>query len=154
MALAIRSAKDLGAGLLYASFGLAAIAIARGYGMGSASRMGPGYFPTVLGALLLVIGIACLVRSFFSDGKPIGAISWKGAALVTGGTVLFGLLLRPVGLLAALAALILVSASASRRFRLEWRAGALMLALIAFCALVFVKGLGLPVPLLGSWFAS
>jgi len=154
MALAIRSAKDLGAGLLYAGFGLAAIAMARGYGMGSASRMGPGYFPTVLGALLLVIGIACLVRSFFSDGEPIGAISWKAAALVTGGTVLFGLLLRPAGLVAALAALILVSASASRRFRLEWRAGALMLALIAFCALVFVKGLGLPVPLLGSWFAS
>ncbi len=85
---------------------------------------------------------------------PIGAIAWKGAALVTAGTVLFGLLLRPAGLVPALVALILVSASASARFRLEWRASVLMLALIAFCALVFVKGLGLPLPLLGPWFAG
>ena len=152
MSLRIRSPKDLGAGLLYAGFGLTAILMAWGYGMGSASRMGPGYFPTALGALLLLIGIASLVRSFVRDGSPIGAVAWKGAALVTAGTVLFGLLLRPAGLVPALVALILVGASASSRFRLEWRACLLMLALIAFCALVFVKGLGLPLPLLGPWF--
>jgi Tripartite tricarboxylate transporter TctB family len=154
MTLRIRSPKDFGAGLLYAGFGLAAILMAWDYGMGSASRMGPGYFPTALGSLLLLIGIASLVRSFFNAGAPIGTIAWKAAALVTTGTVLFGLLLRPAGLVPALVALILVSASASARFRLEWRAGLLMLALIAFCALVFVKGLGLPVPLLGRWFTG
>ncbi len=141
MSLRIRSQQDFGAGLLYAAFGLAALLMARDYGMGTASRMGPGYFPTALGALL----------SFFRDGKPIGAVAWKGAALVTAATVLFGLLLRPAGLVPGLVALILVGASASSRFRFEWRAGALMLALIAFCALVFVKGLGLPIPLLGHW---
>ena len=151
MSLRIRSQQDFGAGLLYAAFGLAAILMAWDYGMGTASRMGPGYFPTALGALLLLIGIASVVRSFFRDGKPIGAVAWKGAALVTAGTVLFGLLLRPAGLVPALVALILVGASASSRFKFEWRAGALMLALIAFCALVFVKGLGLPIPLLGHW---
>ncbi|MBS1133154.1 MAG: tripartite tricarboxylate transporter TctB family protein [Burkholderiaceae bacterium] len=151
MLLRIRSPKDFGAGLLYGGFGLTAILMAWDFGMGSASRMGPGYFPTALGALLLLIGIASLVRSFFRDGKPIGAVAWKGAALVTAGTVLFGLLLRPAGLVPALVALILVGASASARFRLEWRASLLMLALIAFCALVFVKGLGLPLSLLGPW---
>jgi hypothetical protein len=151
MLLRIRSPKDFGAGLLYAGFGLTAILMAWDFGIGSASRMGPGYFPTALGALLLLIGIASLVRSFFRDGKPIGAVAWKGAALVTAGTVLFGLLLRPAGLVPALVALILVGASASARFRLEWRASLLMLALIAFCALVFVKGLGLPLSLLGPW---
>jgi len=151
MLLRIRSPKDFGAGLLYGGFGLTAILMARDFGIGSASRMGPGYFPTALGALLLLIGIASLVRSFFRDGKPIGAVAWKGAALVTAGTVLFGLLLRPAGLVPALVALILVGASASARFRLEWRASLLMLALIAFCALVFVKGLGLPLSLLGPW---
>jgi Tripartite tricarboxylate transporter TctB family len=151
MSLRIRSQQDFGAGLLYAAFGLAALLMARDYGMGTASRMGPGYFPTALGALLLLTGIASVVRSFFRDGKPIGAVAWKGAALVTAATVLFGLLLRPAGLVPALVALILVGASASSRFRFEWRAGALMLALIAFCALVFVKGLGLPIPLLGHW---
>ena len=151
MLLRIRSPKDFGAGLLYGGFGLTAILMAWDFGIGSASRMGPGYFPTALGALLLLIGIASLVRSFFRDGKPIGAVAWKGAALVTAGTVLFGLLLRPAGLVPALVALILVGASASARFRLEWRASLLMLALIAFCALVFVKGLGLPLSLLGPW---
>jgi len=111
MLLRIRSPKDFGAGLLYGGFGLTAILMAWDFGMGSASRMGPGYFPTALGALLL----------------------------------------RPAGLVPALVALILVGASASARFRLEWRASLLMLALIAFCALVFVKGLGLPLSLLGPW---
>jgi hypothetical protein len=154
MSLRIRSPKDFGAGLLYAGFGLAAILMAWDYGMGSASRMGPGYFPTALGTLLLLIGIASLVRSFLSDGAPIGVIAWKAAALVTAGTVLFGLLLRPAGLVPALVVLILVSASASARFRFQWRASLLMLVLIAFCALVFVKGLGMPVPLLGHWFGG
>jgi Tripartite tricarboxylate transporter TctB family len=154
MGFRIRSPKDFGAGLLYAGFGVAAMLMARGYGMGTASRMGPGYFPTALGALLLLIGIAALVRSFFTAGTPIGTVAWRPAALVTAGTVLFGVLLRPAGLVPALIVLILVSASASSRFRLQWRAVALMAALIAFCALVFVKGLGMPVSLLGSWFGA
>jgi len=154
MATPIRNPKDFGAGLLYAALGGAAIVIARDYGWGSSSRMGPGYFPTVLGALLLLIGVASLVRAFLVEGEPIGAIAWKGLVLVTAGTVLFGVLLRPAGLVPALLALILVSASASARFRLDWRALALMAVLIAFCALVFVKGLGLPVQLLGTWFGG
>ena len=154
MSTPIRSPKDFWAGLLYAGFGGAAIAIARDYGWGSSSRMGPGYFPTVLGALLLLVGFASLVRSFFAAGEPIGAIAWKGLTLVTAGTLLFGMLLRPAGLVVALLALVLVSAAASVRFRPDWRALVLMAALIAFCALVFVKGLGLPVFLLGTWFAG
>ena len=152
MAGVIRSPKDFWAGVLYAGFGAAAVLIARDYGLGSSSRMGPGYFPTVLGSLLLLIGLASLVRSFFAAGEPIGAIAWKGLLLVTLATVLFGALLRPAGLVIALAAVILVSAAASVRFRFDARALALMGALIVFCGLVFVTGLGLPVSLLGTWF--
>lgn len=154
MALAIRSPKDFWAGLLYGGVGAAAVIIARDYSWGRGGRMGPAYFPTVLGALLLLIGIVSLVRSFAVRGEPIGPIAWKGAALVTASTVLFGFLLRPAGLLPALVALILGSAAASTKFRFDWRALVLMLGLIAFCALVFVKGLGLPVPLLGPWFGG
>ena len=150
----IRSPKDFWAGVLYAAIGGAAIVIARDYGMGSSSRMGPAYFPTVLGGLLLLIGIASLVRSFFASGEPIGAIAWKGMFLVTLATVLFGVLLRPAGLVVALATLILVSAAASVKFRFDWRALTMMAGLILFCALVFVKGLGLPVALLGTWFGD
>ena len=154
MAAPIRAPKDFWAGLLYAALGGTAMLIARDYGWGASSRMGPGYFPTVLGALLFVIGVASLVRSFLVHGEPVGAIAWKGLALVTTGTVLFGFLLRPAGLVPAVAALILVSAAASVKFRFDVRALALMAALVAFCALVFVKGLGLPVPLIGPWFGA
>jgi hypothetical protein len=116
--------------------------------------MGPAYFPTTLGSLLLLIGVASLVRSFFVRGEPIGAIAWKGMFLVTLATVLFGVLLRPAGLVLALAALILASAAASIKFRFDWKALAMMGGLIVFCGLVFVKGLGLPVSLLGTWFAG
>jgi len=150
----IRSPKDFWAGLLYAGFGAAAVLIARDYGMGSSSRMGPAYFPTTLGSLLLLIGVASLVRSFVVRGEPIGAIAWKGMFLVTLATVLFGVLLRPAGLVIALAALILVSAAASIKFRFDWRALSMMAGLIVFCGLVFVKGLGLPVSLLGTWFTG
>lgn len=152
MSPAIRSPRDLWAGLLYSGVGAAAIFIASDYSWGRGGRMGPGYFPTILGALLLLVGIAALVRSFLVRGEPIGPIAWKGALLVTVATVLFGALLRPAGLVPAVLALILVSAAASVKFRFDWRAIALMIGLVVFCALVFVKGLGLPVPLLGPWF--
>lgn len=154
MAKAIRSPKDFWAGALYAGFGAAAVLIARDYGMGSGARMGPAYFPTVLGSLLFLIGAASIVRSFLVAGEPVGAIAWKGLAFVTAGTVLFGLLLRPAGMVAAIAVLVLVSAAASAKFRLEWKALTLMALLIAFCALVFVKGLGMAVPLVGPWLGG
>lgn len=146
---ALRSPRNFWAGLLYAALGVAAIVVARDYGMGTAARMGPAYFPSVLGGLLALVGVASMLRSVLVDGEAVGRIAWKAAALVTLGTVLFGVLLRPAGLVPALAVLILVSAAASLRFRLEARALALMAALIAFCALVFVKALGLPLPLVG-----
>ena len=154
MTVSIRSPKEFWAGLLYACFGAAAVLIARNNSWGTGARIGPAYFPTMLGALLLVVGVASLVRSFIVRGEPIGAIAWKGLALVTAEIVLFAILLRPAGLIVALVALILVSAAASSRFRFHWGSLALMLALIGFCALVFVTGLGLPVALLGTWFTS
>ena len=152
MRLLIRSPRDFWAGVLYAGFGGTAVLIARDYGMGSGARMGPAYFPTVLGSLLLAIGIASIVRSLARDGEPLGAIAWKPMVLVTAATALFGLLLRSAGLVPAIVALVLVSAAASVKFRLAWRALGLMSLLVAFCALVFVEGLGLRVPLLGAWF--
>ena len=148
----IRSPKDFWAGMLYAGFGGIAVIFARDYGMGSGARMGPAYFPTVLGSLLLLIGFASIVRSQAKDGEPLGAIAWKPMLLVTAATVLFGLLLRAAGLVPAIVVLVLVSAAASVKFRFAWRALGLMALLVAFCALVFVEGLGLNVPLLGAWF--
>ena len=155
MRTAIRAPKDFWAGMLYALLGGSAVLIAAGeYPMGTGSRMGPGYFPIILGLLLLAFGLASLVRSFLRDGAPVGAIAWKPLALVTLATALFGLLLPMLGLVPALLALLLLSASASSRFRFERRAAAGLVLLIAFCALVFVTALGVPLPLRGSWFGG
>jgi hypothetical protein len=149
----IRSNKDFWTGLIYIFFGSSALIIARNYPMGTAIKMGASYFPTVLGGLMIVIGIISLVRSFLVTGTPIGSYTIKGLALVVASTVLFGLLVRGAGLVIALPLLVLVSAYASRRFR--WIPSLILAAgLTLFCVLVFLKGLGIPLPILGPWFGG
>jgi hypothetical protein len=149
----IRSTKDFWTGLIYIFFGGTAVIIARDYPMGTALKMGPAYFPTVLGGLLVFIGILAVIRSFLKSGTPIGAFAIKGLALVIASTVLFGLLVRGAGLIVALPALVIVSASASCRFR--WAPTLLLAAgLTIFCTLVFLRGLGIPLPILGPWLGG
>ena len=149
----IRSYKDFWTGLIYIFFGSSAIIIARDYGMGTATKMGPSYFPTVLSGLIIIIGIISLVRSFLKTGTPIGRFTFKGLALIIASTVLFGLLVRGTGLVIALPLLVIVSAFASKDFR--WVPSLLMAAgLTLFCIAVFLKGLGIPLPILGSWFGG
>ena len=148
-----RNAKDFWTGIIYIAFGLSAVIIALDYGMGTALKMGPAYFPTVLGSLLIVIGIFSLVRSFTQAGAPIGDFAFKGLWLVVGSTLLFGLIVRGAGLAIALPALVVISAYASVHFR--WGASlALATGLTLFCVLVFLKGLGVPLPVLGWWFGG
>jgi hypothetical protein len=151
---AIRSPRDFWAGAIYIAFGAAAVLIGRDYPLGSGARMGPGYFPALLGWLLMAIGALALGRSLLRKGFPVGAIAWRPLALVTGGTVLFGLLLRPAGAVAALAVLLVVSALASRQSRADLPTALAFAGLVAFCVAVFVKGLGVPMPILGSWFGE
>ena len=150
----IKSPKDFWTGVLYFGFGAIAFWIARDYSFGTASRMGAGYFPTVLSGLLMFFGVLALVRGVTKHGAPFGAFAWKPALIITASTLAFGLLLTRAGLIIALIVLLFGSASASTKFRFEWRAALLALGLIAFCVLVFIKGLGLPMPLLGSWFGG
>jgi len=149
----IRGAKDFWTGLIYIFFGSSAIIIARDYGMGRAIKMGAAYFPTVLGGLLILIGIIAIVRSFLKAGTPIGAFTFKGLALIVVSTVLFGLLVRGAGLVIALPLLVIISASASKDFR--WLPSlALAAGLTLFCVLVFLKGLGIPLPVIGPWLGG
>jgi len=153
MAARIRNPKDFLAGVLYTGIGLGAIVIAHGYRMGTATEMGPAYFPTVLGGLLIVIGVIAVVRSLLAPGEAIGGFAWKSVALVLGATILFGALARTAGLVPAVFVLVIASAYASIRFR--WRPTlALAAALALFCVLVFIKGLGVPLPILGPWFGG
>lgn len=149
----IRNPKDFWAGVLYMAFGAGAVWLVRDYGMGTALKMGPGYFPSVLGGLLVLIGIAALVRSFFSQGEPIGGLALKPMLYVTASTIAFGVLVRGAGVVPAIVVLALASAYASTRFRIG---PALLLAagLAAFCVIVFVYGLGVPLEPFGTWFGD
>jgi hypothetical protein len=147
----LSSPKEFWAGLIYISVGAAALWFGSEYRMGTAGRMGPGYFPKVLAWLLVGIGVIAIARAFVLKGAPVTAIAWKALAIILASCALFGLLLPRMGLGVALLALCLGSASASREFRFDPLALVGLLGLITACALVFVKGLGVPMPLLGSW---
>jgi hypothetical protein len=147
----IRNPKEFWSGVMFTVFGLTALIIGREYTMGSAGRMGPGYFPTILGALLALMGLAAVVRSFLKKGEALGKFAIKETFLILFAVLLFGLLLRGAGLPVAIAALVMVSAAASAKF--EWKSSVLLaIGGAIFCAAVFVLGLGVPMPLGGSWF--
>ena len=150
---AVRNPRDVWSGLIFTAAGAGAVVLGRESAMGTATKMGPGYFPTVLGVLLGLIGVALVVRAFVTDGAPIRGFALRALVLVLGASVLFGIVLRGAGLIVALVALVLVSAAASRL--VQWKAAvALAIGLATFSAVVFVKVLGLPIPLVGRWFGG
>lgn len=149
----VRNAKDFWAGALYILIGAAAIFLPREYGMGTATKMGPAYFPVVLGGLLALIGAASIIRSFFRKGEPIERFALKGMVLVCVGTALFGLLLHGAGLVVSIVVLVLVSSYASIRFQIV-PSVLIALGLAIVCAAAFIKGLGIPMSLFGSWFGG
>ncbi len=121
--------------------------------MGTAFKMGPAYFPTVLGGLLSFIGVISLIRSFVSKGEPIPTFAWKPLLLIVAATVVFGLLVRGAGLADRPAAVRHDDRFASVKFR--WGPSLVLAAgTTVFCVLVFVKGLGVPLPIIGRWFGG
>ena len=144
----MKNPRDFWTGVIYVAVGTAAVVIARDYGLGTAFRMGPGYFPTILGGLLVLIGLLSLGRAALRSGEPLPPARIKGLLAVTIATLGFGALLRGAGLVVALPVLVVVSAAASARFR--WGPALVLAAgLTLFCAAVFLKGLGVPIPLRG-----
>lgn len=147
----IRDPKDFWSGIIFLIFGLAAVFIGNDYEMGSAGRMGPAYFPTALGGLLALIGAVGIGRSVIRSGERLGRFAVKELSLVLLATVMFGFLVRGAGLVAATIVLVMVGGYASTKFKvLPFLAVAIGMAV--FCALVFVVGLGLPMPVMGPWF--
>jgi hypothetical protein len=147
----IRNPKDFWTAVIYITVGSIFLFVGRDYPMGSTFKMGPAYFPTVLSGLLIIIGVVSLARSFIQQGTPIGSFTFRGLLQVIAATMLFGLIVRGAGLIVALPALVMISAYASIRFR--WiESLALAAGLTLFCILVFLKGLGVPLPIIGSWF--
>lgn len=120
-----------------------------GYSMGTPARMGPAFFPFWLGLILMLLGIAIAVMGVREEGGESGAFPkfhWKPNAWVLGAVVLFGLLLKPVGMLISGVILIVIAAKGSETFELK-RSIILGVILSIFCAMVFAWGLKLPIPL-------
>ena len=145
--------KDFWTGVMYVVFALIVIIIGQDYSMGSAVRMGPAYFPTALGVLMGLVGIAAIIRSFIATGDRITPFAWTQVVLVLASVVLFGVLARRAGLVPALVLLVLMSAYASVKFK--WGPAILLaIGITVFSILVFLKGLGVPLPILGPWFGQ
>jgi putative tricarboxylic transport membrane protein len=144
--MTIRAPKDFWSGIMFLAFAAVAILTARGYSLGTAGRMGPGYFPMLLGGVLAALGLVLVARSFVLAGEAIGRIQVLPLAIMVAGLVLFGLLIQRLGLVISLIVVVIVSALASRESRpVEFVALALVLA--AFSVAVFVNLLRLPLPI-------
>jgi hypothetical protein len=146
-----KALKDVLAGLIFIGFGLAFALTAATYDLGTALRMGPGYFPLVLGGLLAFLGILIVIEAIVAgEGGAIDAIPWRGLVLLTAAPLFFGFTVRGLGLAPSLFVTTLLAAFSSQRTTVL-AAVAMAIGLTAFCILVFVEGLGMPVRLLGSW---
>jgi len=146
-----RNNRDFFAGLVYIGLGAAGMWMARDYPFGSALRMGPGYFPTVLGGMMVAFGIAVLVMGITNNEKMKGTWSWRALIVLPLSTGVFGYLMEEVGFIPAMAALIPLSAASGNEFR--WGEIILLtIGLTVICTGVFIYGLGLPYPLIkGLW---
>ena len=145
----IRNQRDFGAGVMYMVIGLFFSVVATNYSMGTAAKMGPGYFPFYLGILMFLLGLLVAVKAFGAKAaiESIPKFNWRIMAQITGAVVLYGLLLPRMGFLVAIVVLVFVAASASREF--TWKGTAINAAfLVTFTYSVFVLGLKLQFPLL------
>jgi hypothetical protein len=141
----IRAPKDFWAGLMFLAFGVGFMWVAQNYQMGTSVRMGPAYFPTVLGGILAVIGIAIVVQSLATAGGPVPKFYFRPLILIVFAVVIFGILLKPLGLVLSLALLVGIGAFGGFEFKSK-EVAILYVVLAIFSVWVFVKGLGLPIP--------
>lgn len=144
----IRNQRDFGAGIMFIVVGAFFAIIATQYRMGTAAKMGPGYFPFWLGVLMAFIGLLLLFNSLSKKTEEEKMPKWdfKIMLWITGSVVLYGILLPTMGFIFAIFALVFASASVSHDF--GWKGTALnAVFLVGFTYLAFVKGLGLTFPL-------
>lgn len=147
------SSKDFISGIVFLAIGGTFFALGRGYSMGTGRSMGPGYFPSLLSVLLMLVGAVLAVKASMKPGEPTPVPAFRKLAVITISVVAFGLLLRPLGLVPAIVALVLIAAPLSVKHK--WKATLLLAAgLAAGSSLVFVVLLGLPLPLFGALFGG
>jgi hypothetical protein len=142
----IKSQEDFWSGLMFIGFGIAAIVISREYPMGSAMRMGPGYFPTLIGGGLVALGLIIAGLGLRNQGEGIGTWPWRAILLMSVAFALFAWGIDNIGFIPALAILIVLSSFSTRSSK--WiEIGIETVVLVLGCWAVFIYGLELPFPL-------
>ena len=150
MKLELRNNKDFCAGLMFFGTGVGAMIVARQYPSGTALNMGPGYFPMALSGLLIIFGLAIMLRGLRKGEKIEGSWSIRALIVLPLSIVVFGILMDHAGFVPALIALVLISAAAGKEFKLK----EVLLLSIYLCVLsvaMFIWGLGLPYPLINKF---
>jgi hypothetical protein len=123
-----------------------------GLELGTAFRMGPGYFPFVLALILMLLGLVVVIQAIRTDGEPLGPIAWRGLLFILPAPILFGLTVRGLGFVPAIFLAALVASFASRRMS-PLMSITISGGLTLFATLVFVRALGLPFRLVGPWLS-
>ena len=158
----IKSQTDLWAGLMFIAFGLFFVVVALGtpefidrivgqklipgYQLGSAVRMGPAYFPVVLGGMLAVLGALVLIDAMVEEGPKVPKFHFRPLFFIAVSSLAFAYLLKPLGLVLASVALVFISAYGGHEFKLK-EVAIMSVVLVIFSVLVFVKALSLPFPI-------
>ena len=149
-----KARKELLAGTAFVAFGLAFAVAAASYEIGTPLRMGPGYFPLVLGGLLVLLGLMIMVTGFVAGGdEEIGPVAWWSAGLIVAALLFFGFTVRGLGLVPSLLVTSLLAALAGRRTGIV-AAAVIAAGLTTLSILIFVTGLQLPLPLVGPWLGG
>lgn len=151
--MSVRNRRDFWSGVMFAALGIAFVIFSREYQMGTPARMGPGFFPTMLGALLALLGLVVIWRSVGSSVEEIRLepVGWRELIRIFGAILLFALALPRLGMVVAIALLVGVGASASHEFR--WKETLVsIVVLLVLSWLVFVKGLELQFPVWPLFF--
>jgi hypothetical protein len=139
--------KDFWSGVMLIAIGAAAVFIARDYPFGTALRMGAGFFPVVLGVVLVLFGLYFAVRGLRNSAKIEGSWSPRALVVLPLAFVAFGVLMEHAGFVPAMLALTVGSAAAGAEFRIG-EVLALAVLLTALCVALFIWMLGLPYPLI------
>ena len=149
----LRHSKDLWAGLIFIGFGVGFMSLAPSYDIGSLARPGPGFFPAALATLSILIGVATAVRGLRVKADRIDRFAIGPFVVVILSMVAFAVTIERFGVVPAIIATTLVASYGSRDYRWQTRLAAAVL-LTAFCVIVFVFGLGLPLKLFGPAFGA
>ncbi len=142
----IKNKEEFWSGMLFLGIGIFALVISRDYFIGSSARMGPGYFPTLVGILLSILGGIIALRSFGVEGKEIRAVSWRAIVMLTLAFLIFGWAMEKIGFVLAMFAMIACSMMAGKKLRLL-ELLIMSLVLITGSIALFIYGLKLPFPL-------